>query len=232
MPSLSRTTSLLLALPLATLLACDVDQVETGRNGLIEFTPSACGRPGCDLSQGVAIGGAFTIQLRGTEGRSAAELTLGSTAPAVVDVLGQLQGSATPTFQLVANGQGRADLMVLDRAGFPIDYLSVDVEPIVDLVVDADAPGLARSRRAGGEQVLEAPTGGLLTLAVSGEAYGDELIGDVQFLVELDQAIAEAMHATSDVGRGKLVLDVPAGEHAVLINAPGGARQRIVIVGR
>ena len=54
----------------------------------------------------------------------------------------------------------------------------------------------------------------------------------MQFLVELDQAIATAMKADADVARGHLHLTMPAGDHALRVTAPGGASQRILLLGR
>lgn len=221
----------LAALPLAT-AACNWNEVETGKNGLVQLTPDDCGQLGCSLDDGIAVGGALTIRLSGTDGRSAADLRLVSSAPWIVDIIGADTFGSEPEFRVVGNGAGTADLIVIDRAGYEIDYLPVDVATISDLGLDARAPGLREVTVVDADHAYQAPAGTDLELDVAGRAFGHELTGDVQYLVELDAAIAGAMNRDADVARGHLHLAMPAGAHALRITAPGGASERIVLIGQ
>ncbi|MBK7077122.1 MAG: hypothetical protein IPH44_33005 [Myxococcales bacterium] len=233
MPTTPRLlASLLAALPLATTAACQWNEVETGKNGLVQLTPDDCGQLGCDLDDGVAVGGALTIRLSGTDGRSAADLELVSSAPWVIDVIDADTFGSEPEFRMLGTGAGRADLIVIDRAGYEIDYLPIEVATISAFALDARAAGLTELTVVGADRAFQAPVGADLELDVSGEAFGRQLTGDVQFLVELDQAIATAMKADADVARGHLHLTMPAGDHALRVTAPGGASQRILLLGR
>ena len=232
MPTSLRLVSLLAVLPLSTLVACDWNEVETGRNGRVNLTPDDCGRLGCDLDDGIAVGGALTIRLSGTEGRSAEDLRLVSSAPWVIDVTSSDTWGSEPEFRMLGTGAGRADLIVIDRAGYEIDYLPVEVATITELDLDAQADGLAPMTAIGFDTAFQAPTGADLELEVSGRAFGNELLGEMQYLVELDQAIAGAMRSDSDVARGHLHLTVPAGDHALRITAPGGETQRVLLRGQ
>ena len=49
MPTSLRLATVLATLPFASLAACTWNEVETGRNGLVQLTPDDCGRLGCDL---------------------------------------------------------------------------------------------------------------------------------------------------------------------------------------
>lgn len=232
MPTLPRLASLALALPLATTAACQWNEVETGQNGLVQLTPDDCGQLGCDLDDGVAVGGALTIRLSGTDGRSAADLRLVSSAPWVIDVIDEDTFGSEPEFRMLGTGAGRADLIVIDRAGYEIDWLPIDVATISSFAIDARADGLTELAVVGADRAFQAPAGADLELDVSGEAFGRQLTGDVQLRVELDAAIATAMRADADVARGHLHLTMPAGDHDLRVTAPGGATQRIVLLGR
>lgn len=232
MPTTPRLLTLLAALPLASTAACQWNEVETGKNGLVQLTPDECGQLGCDLDDGVAVGGTLTIRLSGTNGRSAADLELVSSAPWVIDVIGADTFGSEPEFRVQGNGAGRADLIVIDRAGYEIDYLPVEVATISAFALDARADGLTEPHVIGADRAFQAPAGVDLELDISGEAFGHQLTGDVQFRVELDAAIATAMKPDADVARGHLHLTMPAGDHDLRVTAPGGATQRILLLGR
>ncbi|MBK9036723.1 MAG: hypothetical protein IPL61_36650 [Myxococcales bacterium] len=232
MPTLSRLALLLAALPFTSLVACTWNEVETGKNGLVQLTPDDCGQLGCDLGDGVAVGGALTIRLSGTNGRSAADLDLVSSAPWVLDVLSADRFGSEPEFRVLGTGAGRVDLIIVDRAGYEIDYLPVEVATISDLGIEADAAGMTELSVIGADRAFQAPAGAEVQLDVAGRAFGHELTGDVQYLVELDAAIAAGMRGDADVARGHMHLTMPAGDHALRITAPGGASQRVLLLGR
>lgn len=232
MPTLPRLALLLAALPCTALVACTWNEVETGKNGLVQLTPDDCGQLGCDLDDGIAVGGALTIRLSGTNGRSAADLDLVSSAPWVLDVLSADRFGSEPEFRVLGTGAGRVDLIIVDRAGYEIDYLPVEVATISDLGIEADAAGMTELSVIGADRAFEAPAGAAVQLDVTGRAFGHDLTGDVQYLVELDAAIAAGMRGDADVARGHLHLTMPAGDHGLRITAPGGASQRVLLRGR
>lgn len=228
----TRFASLLLSLPLATsLLACGWNEVETGRRGLVQLTPDDCGKDGCDLDDGIAVGGSLSISLSGTDGRSAEGLRLISSAPWILDVVAESGTTFEPEFSVIGAGAGSADLIVIDRGGYEVDYLPVEVERIGSLEVDAAADGLEPIAVVGADRAFAAPAGAELRLDVAGLARGRELTGDVQYVVELDAALARNLQSGSDAARGHLQLVVPAGDHDVRFTAPGGARTIVRVRG-
>lgn len=223
-----RLSALLLALPFASLLtACN--EVETGQNGLVTLTPDDCGKQGCDLDDGIAVGGTLTATLDGTDDRDARDLRLVSSAPWVVDVIATDTSGFDPEFRILGTGAGRADLIAVDQWGYAIDYFPVEVAMIGELSIDANADELSV---IGADVAFQAPIGSELRLEAVGLSRGRELTGDVQYLAELDAAIAQAMMPGADPSRGHLRLTVPAGDHDVRLTAPGGARKLIRIMGR
>ena len=229
MPTSLRLSALLLALPLTTAVACDWNEVETGRNGLVELVPSECGRPGCDLDDGVAVGGALTITLQGVDGRDADDLRLVSSAPWIVDVIASDWSGFDPEFRIAGNGAGVADLIAIDSWGYEVDYLPIEVAAISDLAIEANVDEVSV---IGVDVAYAAAVGSELRLDTVGRSRGRELTGDVQYLAEIDQAIALAMLPDSDASRGRIRLTVPAGEHDIRLTAPGGARKLIRVIGR
>jgi hypothetical protein len=229
MPTTLRLSSLLLALPLTSLVACQWNEVETGKNGLVEMTPSECGKPGCDLDDGVAVGGTLLVKLTGTDGHDARDLSLVSSAPWIVDVIGQEGGTFDPEFRIAGNAAGRADLIAIDSWGYEVDYVPIEVAAISDLAIDANADEL---NVIGVDVAYQAAAGSELRLDAVGLSRGRELTGDVQYLTELDAPIAQAMLDGADPSRGHLRFTVPTGDHDVRFTAPGGASKTIRIIGR
>lgn len=232
MPTTLRFASTLLALPLASLAACGWNEVETGKNGLVEMIPDECGKFGCDLDDGIAVGGTLSISLRGTDGRDASDLRLVSSAPWVVDVIATEGTSFDPEFRILGTGAGYADLIAIDRAGYEVDYLPVEVANISDVAIDVSADGMQPIAVVGVDEAYQVPAGVELELDVAGRAFGRELTGDVQYQVALDEALARNMLSDSDVARGHLHLIVPSGVNDVRFLAPGGARKTVRIISR
>jgi hypothetical protein len=222
--------SALLALPLASLAACNWNEVEQGRLGVVELTPSDCGQPGCDLDDGVAVGGSLEITLAGQDGVDVSDLRLISSAPWILEVTEE-QWGLEPRFRVLGRGAGLADLIAIDRYGYEVDYLPVEVATISAFEVVAIADGMTMSTVPGLGRLIEVPAGTELELEVDGTSRGRVLTGDVQLLVEIDGAIAAAMMPGSDPARGELRFRAPSGTHDLVFRAPGGASERVRIVG-
>jgi len=220
------------ALPLASLAACGWNTVADGRLGRVEMTPSDCGQTGCDLGDGIAVGGALDLTLRGKPGIDASDLRLVSSAPWIVDVLATESLGSEPRFRIAGTGAGLADLIAVDRNGYEVDYLPVEVATIAGFDIAATADGMVESTAPGLGQVFEVTAGTDVQLEVDGTSRGRALIGDVQLLVELDAALATAMIPGSDPARGELHFKAPLGAHDLAFTAPGGARTQVRVVGQ
>ncbi|HVV84640.1 MAG TPA: hypothetical protein VHE35_16355, partial [Kofleriaceae bacterium] len=182
----NRQLPLLLAIPLVSLAACNWNEVENGRLGKVQLTPSNCGLPGCDLDDGIAVGGTFDLTMSGTAGVDVSDLQLVSSAPWIVDVISSDGLAGEPTFRIAGNGAGLADLVAIDRYGYEVDYLPVEVADIAAFDVITTADGMAQSTVPGIGEVIEVRGGTQVTLDVEGTSRGRALLGDVQYLVELD----------------------------------------------
>jgi hypothetical protein len=223
--------SLLLALPLSATAACNWNEVEDGRLGRLELTPSECGQPGCDLDDGIAVGGALSVSVRGKDGIDATGVRLVSSAPWIVDVIDGDDFGSEPSFRVVGEAAGLADLIAIDRYGYELDYLPVEVAAIADFDVTAIADGMTMSSAPGVGRVLEVTTGTEIELELDGTSRGRVLTGDVQLLAQLDAALAGAMLPGSDPARGELHFRAPSGSHDMAFTAPGGARMVVRVIG-
>ncbi|HUQ03518.1 MAG TPA: hypothetical protein VM261_13545 [Kofleriaceae bacterium] len=223
--------ALLASLPLSLLAACD--EVEQGRLGQVELTPGDCGQLFCDLDEGIATGGDLSVSLRRKDGAAAYGLTLVSSAPWIVDVISASDGGFEPRFRVLGTGAGRADLIVLDEAGYEIDYLPVEVATVADLEVSVDAENAIPLAVVGYDSAYEIKAGERTVIDVVGTSRGRELTGDFEYAAFLDPRLAAAMQSGSDLGGGHLELVVPsAGDHELTFIAPGGATERIRLIVR
>ncbi len=223
---------LLLALPFASLAACNWNDVEQGRLGRVEMIPSSCGQPGCDLDDGIAVGGALELEVRAKDGLDASDLGLVSSAPWIVDVVRLDSFGGSPSFALRGIGAGRADLIAIDRYGYEVDYLPVEVAAIAGFEISASATGLTELTLPGLGGVFEVTEGTDVDLRIVGTSRGRELTGEVQLTVALDAALATAMLPGADPGRGELRFRAPSGSHDVQVIAPGGARTQLRVIGK
>lgn len=223
---------LLLALPLSSLAACNWNEVEDGRLGRLEMIPSECGQLGCDLDDGIAVGGSLDLSLRGKAGFDASGLRLVSSAPWVVDIVTVEDIGLEPRFRIAGYNPGLADLIAIDGAGYEVDYLPVEVAAIAGFDVTANADNMSMYTQPGLGEVIEVFAGTDVQVEVDGTSRGRALTGDVQLLVELDAALAGAMIPGSDPARGELHFRAPSGTHDAVFHAPGGATQVVRVVGK
>lgn len=229
----TRLLPLLASLPLSLLAACEWNEVEQGRYGRLELVPSDCGQAYCDLDDGIATGGDLAITVRGKDGASAYGLELISSAPWVVDVVAIEDDGFEPRFRVLGTGAGRADLIAIDRDGYEVDYLPVEVATVADLEVSLVGDGAASLIMVGYDSAFEIKAGTTVGLDVIGTSRGRDLTGDFEYAVFLDAELSAALQDGSDLGAGKLRLSVAApGDHELFFVAPGGATEKIRLVVR
>jgi hypothetical protein len=223
---LRRSSALLLAAPLALgLAACN--EAETGHNGVAYFVPDDCGRDFCTFDDPIAAGSTLDVYLDGVDDQYVDDLEIASTDRQVIDVLGE-EPSGSPRYTLLARAPGRADLAALDPRGDEVDFISVEVARVDELRVDVEGRNLGPPLQwvtADGTIALgyTVDAGAHLEIDVEPYAHGRWAIGDFQYGVVIDPEVAAALDSSSRLTAGRLVLDAPAGEHDILLTAPGGA---------
>jgi hypothetical protein len=223
----------LLALP--AVAACDGwNHVETGAYGQIEFTPDACGRSTCDLADALAVGGQALVSFDAVDDAFAVDdLVLISSNPGVVDVFLQPDGF-DPTYRFIARRPGRASLLVIDRHGYEVDYTTVDVNVAARLAVRHQS-GEARGPFASADDIDErwvVPVGQRAAFEIIAvDRYGEQLMGELRYQVEIDQPLFDAMAPDAALDAGSLRFSAPAGAHTVDFTAPDGSCLRVGFVG-
>jgi hypothetical protein len=223
-----------LAFPLLAasfLAACDT---ETGANGLVLFTPQDCGNaPSCDLDNGVAVGGSLWIELDGAEGVDIDGVTMISSDPGVFDVIGYRPGT-WPEFEILGIGAGYADMIVIDRHGVEMDYSEIEVSNTSEIdIVSTDGDAIGPFVESGYDQVWEVNAGRLVAFDVlSQDGFGTSLVGEIDWLVEIDEILLASMDSDADVARGRLRFRIATGEYPVSFYSPSGTALRALIRAR
>jgi hypothetical protein len=224
----TRLASLLLAVPFSLLAACQWNEVEQGYLGQLELIPDDCGQTYCDLDDGIAAGASLSVTLRGKGSTSAYGLTLISDSPWIADVVGLESGGSEPTFRVVGRSAGIAQLVAIDPDGYEVDYLPVEVATIADLEVSLSGDGTFETTVDGFDSAYEVAVGADVDLDLAATSRGRDLTGDFEYAAFFDTAVAESLRTGSDIGAGRLRLNLAApGDHTILFVAPGGASERI-----
>jgi hypothetical protein len=229
-----KLSALCLAFPLlaaSALTACDT---ETGANGLVDFTPHECGNAAnCDLDNGVAVGGTVWVELDGIDDVDLDGATLSSADPNVFEVIGYRPGT-WPEFEIIGNNPGYADMIVFDRDGYEMDYLSVAVRDVGRVDVESrDGAAVGPLAEPGFDAVWEVNAGQRVAFdAVAADDLNGSPIGEIDYLVEVDEVLLANMESTDELAHGRLRFTVGAGEYPVTFTAPSGAYTRVLIRAR
>lgn len=220
-----------LSLLALTTAACEGwNHVETGERGLLEFTPSDCGRENCDLDVPLAIGGATEVRVEAVDDHELGDLTLISSDPYVVDVFLVEDGFYSQDWLIVGYDVGRADIVAIDAYGFEVDYIIVDVRAATSIYLEREA-GAADGPTADEafDEIWTIAAGTRVEFqARPFRAYEGELMGRLEYFVEIDDALARALDPRADLVAGELAFVAPLGDHSITFFAPDGTRLDIL----
>ena len=218
----SRSRVLPLALALCGAAACN--SVETGANGLVQFTPDDCGRAWCDLDDRLALGGLTDVSLDGVDGASVSDLHVETSAPWIADVVADA-GTFEPRATIEGTGLGFVDLLAVDDWGYVVDFYTIEVAAPDELAVDVIGAAVDGPHPAEGvDDLYFVGADSRITIDVSALADGSELMGRLGYSVFLDQAMFAAVEPGDDITDGHFALRAPAGEHTVTIVSTTASR--------
>jgi hypothetical protein len=226
----ARLSSVLLATA-SILTAAACSEVEEGRYGIVDFVPQDCGNAYCTFDDDLAIGATTDVWLSGNDGQYVDDLEIVSSNPFVVDVVGR-DGGAPARFTIEGTGTGRADLIAIDRYGDEVDYISIDVAPVrnVDFwVTGGDVRGPDDIVVGGVIVPRYAVAAGTRVEIV---AHPDGMLGEMSYDVVLPSAIRDRLDGDSNLGRGKVVVSPPAGEHELRFRTEDGRSWPVQISAR
>lgn len=123
---------------LALVVAAGCDTSTKGAEGNIVFTPTDCGLYlGCAIEDGLAVGGAAYIRIRGTEGVSTAGVTLDVADPSVADIMAVPDVGGDPTWEIVGLAPGVARVVAYDQYDDQLDFVEVGVQTVTGLTLDS-----------------------------------------------------------------------------------------------
>jgi hypothetical protein len=202
---------LLLALTALTAIACNVST--DGANGNVTFTPTDCGRIGCDFDNSMGVGGTIQVQIAGIEGVSTAGADLISDDPSLLSVTA-VADVGQPTWELQSLAPGVARLTVLDSQGADLDFLEVPMQELTGLIgtnILGDAVG--PSDDASFDEVWTVNADEAVSFQVTPVIGIDSpTMGKYVYTATVDAGL-EAGLIDTNLSEGYLYFEVPAGQY-------------------
>lgn len=224
-------------LPVLSLSACEGwNHVETGAYGVLTFTPNDCGRAaGCDLDVPIVVGGRAQLDLDTVDDHADVEgITLIASAPWVLDVVPRTTGALWSEWDLIGTDAGWTDLIAIDKFGYEVDYVTVEVRRPEALALEpayGDAVG-PTSDREGYAEVWTVNAGAEVAFDVRPWRGARELMGRVEYDVVIDELLLAALTPDARLVEGYLAFRIAAGEYPVRFVAPDGTVLDVLIVAR
>jgi hypothetical protein len=205
--------------------ACN--NVTTGDDGTITFTPDDCGQAWCSLDDRLAVGTSVEVTLGAVDGYDSdvAHLTLVSDDPTVA-VTFPLPAVGASRWQVLATGRGVTRLVALEGNRY-VDGTALFTESAYHLGLEVEyGPAFASEVISGpvSEEVWHFPAGEHVTFRVRPfDRHGHELAGKLNLGTELDNPLFDALSSASDVPAGKLaLLPMFAGDFGLSAYGPEG----------
>jgi hypothetical protein len=220
----------LLALALAgALVACNASS--EGGAGNLRFTPRDCGRLGCDFADGIGVGGVLNVQIDRVGGGGTAGVELVSADPAALAVRPVVDVGGQPIWELEGLAAGRARLEAIGADDEVVDFLDVEVVPVVGLgltLVLGEAEGPLIGDRHDERWTIgagQAVSFQVTPLVAGGEPTMGRYLYQFAFDALLEQALIDR-----NTERGYLYFQVPAGEYAALVTDADDRSLRVLFV--
>ena len=204
---------LLLALgAIATVAACNVST--EGAHGNIAFTPSECGRIGCDFDDSIGVGGTIEMHIEGLDGVSTVGTTIISEDPELLSAVAIADVGGRPTWELLALNAGVARLTVLTQGEEVLDFIEVPIQELSGLIaqnVVGDAIGPAED--ASYDEVWTVNADQAVSFQLTPVIGLDApTMGKYVYTATIDQGMEEGL-IDQDLSEGYLYFNVPAGEY-------------------
>jgi hypothetical protein len=225
------------ALAASVFAGCDWNSVETGANDIVEFIPDECGNVGgCDLTAGLVVGGTTLVELDAVDVEDdVSDLHLESSDPWIADVIGQDLGSFRPSFRVEGVNAGYVDLIAVDDWGYAVDWITIEVVEADRLYLEHHE-GAASGPNAfpvdGFDEVWSINADEVVEYALLASDGPFDLMGEIDYFVEVDEVLAAGMTADADLGNGLLRFSVPAGDYGIRYTAPTGIYRDILFSAR
>jgi hypothetical protein len=223
-------TTALVSLSLLALAACNA--AERGAEGALVFTPDRCDLvgTGCDLDDGLAVGGTVSMHLRAVDATSTVGFDLVSSDSAVFEVTSVSDQGGRPTWELVGTGAGVAQLIALDSSRTEVDFIEVAVQELdglglVNLLGNAVGPG----QDSEFDEVWTINAGVETWFYVEPRVGPSRILGIMSFDVAVDDLLLASMAASSNIDRGLFKFNAAAGEYPLSVAADNGTVLAVLI---
>ena len=204
----------LLALTALAAIGCDTST--EGTHGNVSFTPTECGRIGCDFDNSIGVGGVVEMQISGIGGVSTAGVTIESRDPSLLSVIPVADVAGQPTWELQGLAAGVARLHVLTQGDDVLDLLEVPIQELTGLITQnilGNAVGPAED--AVYDEVWTVNADEAVSFQVTPVIGLDApTMGTYQYTATVDAGLQAGL-LDQNLGEGYLYFNVPAGQYAV-----------------
>ncbi len=204
----------LLALTALAAVACDTST--EGAHGNVSFTPTECGRIGCDFDNSIGVGGVVQMQIAGIGEVSTAGVTIVSRDPGLLSVFPIADVAGQPTWELQALAAGVARINVLTQGEDVLDLLEVPIQELTGLIsqnILGDAVGPAEDTAF--DEVWTVNADEAVSFQITPVIGLDApTMGIYQYTATVDAGLQAGL-LDQDLGEGYLYFNVPAGQYTV-----------------
>ena len=222
-------TKFVLALT-ALLSAAACNSSTEGAFGNVAFTPLECGRVLCTLDESVGVGGTINLRIAGLKGMTTVAATVSSEEVDLVSVF-PVADQDQPTWEIEALGPGTAIINVHGVDSQLMDFVELSIrEPaylsakniLGDAVGPSDNPNYDEVWIVNADQEVS-----FQMTAINSD--DQPLMGKFSFDATLDIGLENGLLDT-DLGRGYLHFNVPAGDYLATFKEVHGREIRMLIV--
>jgi hypothetical protein len=205
-------------------LAIGCNESKEGAQGLVIFTPDACGVGPCSFDDSIAVSGTIQVNIRGDDEEmvSTAGYELASDDTSVLEVTAIPDVGGRPTWELYAVSEGVARLAAIDD-GEEIDFIEVPVQEIDGLeLVHFVGEAVGPVQEDNYDEVWTINAGEDVSFHAVPTLAGDRLMGVLEYGYTADEPLDAVLDPAADISHGEIEFNVPGeGEFALSLDAAG-----------
>ena len=216
-------------LPLLFTAACNL--TTQGEYGAVAFDPEDCGQAFCSLDFVLAAGTSVDIEIDGLDGIDTSRMSLVADDPGVAVVV-PIYGFGPVRWRVIGVDEGRTDLVVVDRAGYEVDYTSIGVRRPSSLGLSLQfGPAVAHLGQPEGLEVWTVGAASYVDFHVRPLDWaGGELMGKLELDADMDAALFAALEPSANITGGELtVRPMLPGDYGASFYGPRGLILDVVL---
>ena len=198
--------------------AAGCDTSSSGAEGVLFFTPTECGRVGCNFNDSVGVGGALLVHISPRDSTvSTVGLDLESSDESIFTIQAVPDVGGEPTWEIIGQNDGVTSLTAFDTAtGDDVDFIAVVVQELDALssrnvLGDAVGPDLNDQDF---DEVWTINADQRVSFSIDPIVGNTIAMGRYEYTATIDAAIDDGLVDSDSLSDGHLDFSVPVGEHA------------------